>query len=215
MSDETQSPPPGLRQKHRAMWASGDYPSMVETFLLPLGPRLVEACGIGPGQRVLDVAAGTGDLARAFAKQVGSSGLVVHTDINEAMLRQGRHRLIDVGVVLPTVICDAERLPFASETFDLVNGPLWRVRVLRLTPDHHALVLVLHHIICDGWSRGVLVHELGELYTAHHRGHVLRTPLVAAGIVQDRRFHHATSARSERPLIRRDAMSATVRISSS
>jgi hypothetical protein len=52
---------PELRTRQRKMWASGDYPSMVETFLLPLGPRLVEACGIGPGMRVLDVAAGTGN----------------------------------------------------------------------------------------------------------------------------------------------------------
>ena len=50
-----------LKTRHRAMWASGDYPSMVETFLLPLGPRLVFAAGIGPGMRVLDVAAGTGN----------------------------------------------------------------------------------------------------------------------------------------------------------
>jgi hypothetical protein len=52
-----------LKQRHRAMWASGDYPRMVETFLLPLGPRLVEACGIGLGDRVLDVASGTGNAA--------------------------------------------------------------------------------------------------------------------------------------------------------
>ncbi|HEY6730194.1 MAG TPA: hypothetical protein VI039_04130, partial [Solirubrobacterales bacterium] len=57
----TQGPSPELRQKHRKMWASGDYPSMVETFLTPLGPRLVEFAGIGAGQRVLDVAAGTGN----------------------------------------------------------------------------------------------------------------------------------------------------------
>ena len=57
-----------LKARHRAMWASGDYPSMVETFLLPLGPRLVEACGIGPGMRVLDVAAGTGNASLPAAK---------------------------------------------------------------------------------------------------------------------------------------------------
>ena len=51
----------GLKTRHRAMWASGDYPKMVETFLLPLGPRLVDACGIGSNDRVLDVAAGTGN----------------------------------------------------------------------------------------------------------------------------------------------------------
>ncbi|NUZ05767.1 bifunctional demethylmenaquinone methyltransferase/2-methoxy-6-polyprenyl-1,4-benzoquinol methylase UbiE [Piscinibacter koreensis] len=81
----------------------------------------VAVANLRAGDRVLDVAGGTGDLARSFAKRVGSSGMVVHTDINEAMLRQGRDRLIDAGVVLPTLICDAERLPFANETFDLVS----------------------------------------------------------------------------------------------
>ena len=61
-----------LKARHRAMWASGDYPSMVETFLLPLGPRLVEACGIGPGMSVLDVAAGTGN-ASIPAAQAGAT----------------------------------------------------------------------------------------------------------------------------------------------
>jgi demethylmenaquinone methyltransferase/2-methoxy-6-polyprenyl-1,4-benzoquinol methylase len=74
-----------------------------------------------PGDRVLDIAGGTGDLAAAFHKKVGASGTVVHTDINEAMLRQGRDRLTDSGVLLPTAICDAETLPFAANTFDLVS----------------------------------------------------------------------------------------------
>lgn len=73
------------------------------------------------GDRVLDLAGGTGDLARAFARKVGARGTVVHTDINEAMLRRGRDRLLDEGLVLPTLICDAERLPFASDSFDLVS----------------------------------------------------------------------------------------------
>ena len=73
------------------------------------------------GDRVLDLAGGTGDLARAFARQVGDSGLVLHTDINEAMLRQGRDRLIDEGLMLPTLICDAERLPLPEASFDLVS----------------------------------------------------------------------------------------------
>jgi demethylmenaquinone methyltransferase/2-methoxy-6-polyprenyl-1,4-benzoquinol methylase len=60
------------------------------------------------GQRVLDIAGGTGDLALAFAGKVGKTGRVVHTDINEAMLRTGRDRLLDAGVVLPTLVCDAE-----------------------------------------------------------------------------------------------------------
>ncbi|MBK6009059.1 bifunctional demethylmenaquinone methyltransferase/2-methoxy-6-polyprenyl-1,4-benzoquinol methylase UbiE [Ramlibacter ginsenosidimutans] len=81
----------------------------------------VLAADLRPGQRVLDIAGGTGDLARAFARKVGSSGLVVHTDINASMLRVGRDRLLDDGLVLPTVVCDAEKLPFESESFDRVS----------------------------------------------------------------------------------------------
>jgi demethylmenaquinone methyltransferase/2-methoxy-6-polyprenyl-1,4-benzoquinol methylase len=73
------------------------------------------------GDRVLDIAGGTGDLARAFARRVGPSGEVVHTDINEAMLRTGRDRLLDEGLVLPTTVCDAEKLPFKEGSFDLVS----------------------------------------------------------------------------------------------
>jgi demethylmenaquinone methyltransferase/2-methoxy-6-polyprenyl-1,4-benzoquinol methylase len=74
-----------------------------------------------PGDQVLDIAGGTGDLSLAFAGKVGPSGRVVHTDINEAMLREGRDRLLDKGVVLPTMVCDAEKLPFASESFNIVT----------------------------------------------------------------------------------------------
>ncbi len=74
-----------------------------------------------PGHRVLDIAGGTGDLALAFAPRVLPGGEVVHTDINEAMLREGRNRLLDAGVVLPTVVCDAERLPFPDGHFDIVT----------------------------------------------------------------------------------------------
>jgi demethylmenaquinone methyltransferase/2-methoxy-6-polyprenyl-1,4-benzoquinol methylase len=77
--------------------------------------------GARPGQRVLDIAGGTGDLARAFAKRVEPGGMVVHTDINEAMLRTGRDRLTDEGLVLPTSLCDAEKLPFAGDSFDIVS----------------------------------------------------------------------------------------------
>ena len=73
------------------------------------------------GQRALDIAGGTGDLAKAFADKVGKSGQVVHTDINEAMLRTGRDRLLDAGLVLPTVVCDAEKLPFPDHYFDVVS----------------------------------------------------------------------------------------------
>ena len=81
----------------------------------------VTVANLKEGDRALDIAGGTGDLALAFAKQVGKTGQVVHTDINEAMLRVGRDRLLDVGVVLPTVVCDAERLPFPDGHFNLVS----------------------------------------------------------------------------------------------
>jgi len=81
----------------------------------------VMVANVQPGQRVLDIAGGTGDLARAFARKAGGTGQVVHTDINEAMLRTGRDRLLDAGVILPTVVCDAEQLPFEANHFDLVS----------------------------------------------------------------------------------------------
>jgi demethylmenaquinone methyltransferase/2-methoxy-6-polyprenyl-1,4-benzoquinol methylase len=81
----------------------------------------VMVANVQPGQRVLDIASGTGDLARAFARKAGRTGQVVHTDINEAMLRTGRDRLLDAGVILPSVVCDAEKLPFESGHFDLVS----------------------------------------------------------------------------------------------
>ena len=81
----------------------------------------VMVANVQPGQRVLDIAGGTGDLALAFAKKVGPTGQVVHTDINEAMLRTGRDRLLDAGVILPTAVCDAEKLPFPDSHFDLVS----------------------------------------------------------------------------------------------
>ncbi|MCY7316131.1 MAG: class I SAM-dependent methyltransferase [Rubrivivax sp.] len=74
----------------------------------------VTVANVQPGDQVLDIAGGTGDLARAFARRAGSSGRVVLSDINEAMLRTGRDRLLDEGLALPIAACDAERLPFST-----------------------------------------------------------------------------------------------------
>ena len=81
----------------------------------------VMVANLREGNRVLDIAGGTGDLSLAFSKKVGTTGQVVHTDINEAMLRVGRDRLINKGVVLPTLVCDAEKLPFPDHYFDVVS----------------------------------------------------------------------------------------------
>lgn len=81
----------------------------------------VMVANVKPGQQVLDIAGGTGDLALAFAPKVGVDGRVVHTDINEAMLKEGRDRLLDAGVSVPTLVCDAEQLPFPDGQFDVVT----------------------------------------------------------------------------------------------
>lgn len=77
--------------------------------------------GVRDGQRVLDIAGGTGDLALAFAKKLGDRGQVWLTDINNAMLTRGRDRLCDQGVMIATAQCDAEKLPFPSNYFDCVT----------------------------------------------------------------------------------------------
>ena len=81
----------------------------------------IEASGVRPGERVLDIAGGTGDLAQLYARRVGAQGEVVLTDVNSAMLSLGRDRLLDAGMVVPVVRCDAEKLPFAAERFDCVS----------------------------------------------------------------------------------------------
>jgi demethylmenaquinone methyltransferase / 2-methoxy-6-polyprenyl-1,4-benzoquinol methylase len=81
----------------------------------------VAVADLHEGDRVLDIAGGTGDLARAFARKVGERGTVVLTDINQAMLERGRDRLLDAGLVVPTALCDGEALPFAAGSFDAVS----------------------------------------------------------------------------------------------
>ncbi len=81
----------------------------------------IAQAGIRPGFKVLDIAGGTGDLAKAFARKAGQSGEVWLTDINESMLRVGRDRLLNEGLSTPTMLCDAEKLPFPDNYFDRVS----------------------------------------------------------------------------------------------
>ena len=81
----------------------------------------ISVSGVRRGQRVLDVAGGSADLSRLFLKEVGETGQVVLTDINNAMLRVGRDRLLDEGIATPTTQCDAEHLPFPDNYFDCVS----------------------------------------------------------------------------------------------
>jgi len=81
----------------------------------------LELSGVRAGSRVLDVASGSGDLARAFAKRVGPTGQVWMTDINAAMLGVGRDRMLDAGLFAPMALADAEKLPFPDAAFDCVS----------------------------------------------------------------------------------------------
>ena len=81
----------------------------------------LDTAGLRRGQKVLDIAGGTGDLSRGWAKKVGREGEVWLTDINSSMLTVGRDRLLDEGTILPVALCDAEKLPFPDNYFDLVS----------------------------------------------------------------------------------------------
>jgi SAM-dependent methyltransferase len=145
------TPPPDaeVKARHRAMWASGDYPSMVETFLLPLGPRLVEACGIVPGMHVLDVAAGTGN-ASIPAAQRGAS--VTASDLTPALLEAGRHRAQGAGVDLGWVEADAEHLPFEDGSFDVVISSIGAM----FAPHHWQVADELVRVCRRGGTIGLL-----------------------------------------------------------
>jgi len=114
------------------MWASGDYPSMVETFLLPLGPRLVEAADLQPGQRVLDVAAGTGN-ASIPAARTGAD--VTASDLTPELLEAGQSRAEAEGVDLDWVTADAERLPFEDSSYDVAISSIGAM----FAPRHQAV----------------------------------------------------------------------------
>jgi len=139
----------------------------------------IEQSYVRPGERVLDVAGGTADLARAFTRRVGPTGLVVLTDINGAMLAIGRDRLIDAGTLAPAAQCDAEKLPFAASSFDCVSAAFGlrnmthkdaalaeMFRVLR--PGGRLLVLEFSQVwkplkpLYDAYSFGVLP-RIGQL----------------------------------------------------
>jgi SAM-dependent methyltransferase len=138
-----------LKARHRAMWGSGDYASMVETFLLPLGPRLVDACGIGPGMRVLDVAAGTGN-ASIPAAQRGAR--VTASDLTPALLDAGRRRAEAEGVELEWVEADAEQLPFGDESFDVVMSSIGAM----FAPHHQDVADELVRVGRPGGTIGLL-----------------------------------------------------------
>ena len=138
-----------LKGRHRKMWASGDYPGMVEAFLLPLGPRLVEACRIRAGMRVLDVAAGTGN-ASIPAAQVGAD--VTASDLTPELFDAGRKRAHEEGVELDWIEADAENLPFEDESFDVVMSSIGAM----FAPMHQQVADELVRVCRAGGTIGML-----------------------------------------------------------
>lgn len=149
----------------------------------------VMVANVQPGQRVLDIAGGTGDLALAFSKRVGASGQVVHTDINEAMLRTGRDRLLDKGVILPTAVCDAERLPFPDGHFDLLSVAFG----LRNMTHKDAALREMARVLKPGGKLLVLefsqvARPLRKLYDAYSFGVLPRLGQLVAGDADSYRY---------------------------
>ena len=176
---------------------------------------------VRPGMRVLDVAGGTGDLAEALARRAGPAGQVVLTDINDAMLAAGRDRLLDAGLVIEAVRCDAEALPFGDGSFDRVvvsfglRNMTHKDRALAemrrvLRPGGELLVLEFSKVwaplapLYDAYSMkampwlgeriagdGASYRYLAESIRMHPDQHQLATMMRAAGLDRVRWFNFA------------------------
>ena len=143
------TPDTDLKARHRAMWASGDYPAMVETWLLPLGLRLVEACDITAGMRVLDVGAGTGNAAIPAAER---GAKVTASDLTPELLDAGRSRPDADGLDIDWVEADAENLPFEDQSFDVVMSAIGAM----FAPHHRPVADELVRVCRPGGTIGLL-----------------------------------------------------------
>jgi len=138
-----------LKAKHRAMWALGDYPALAADLVSGLGPILVEACGVGPGDRVLDVAAGSGNAAIPAAR-AGAS--VVASDLTPELFEAGRAEAARRGAQLEWRQADAENLPFADGAFDTILSCLG----VMFAPHHQASADELVRVCRPGGTIGLL-----------------------------------------------------------
>jgi len=138
-----------LKAKHRAMWALGDYPALAADLVSGLGPVLVEACGVGPGDRVLDVAAGSGNAAIPAAR-AGAS--VMASDLTPELFEAGRQEAARQGAQLEWRQADAENLPFADGEFDTVLSCLG----VMFAPHHQSSADELIRVCRPGGTIGLL-----------------------------------------------------------
>jgi SAM-dependent methyltransferase len=138
-----------LKDRHRAMWALGDYPALAAEIISDLGAVLVAACGVGRGGRVLDVAAGSGNAAIPAAL-AGAS--VVACDLTPELLESGRREAARLGVELQWREADAEALPFADDEFDTVLSCLG----VMFAPHHQTCAGELIRVCRPGGTIGLL-----------------------------------------------------------
>jgi ubiquinone/menaquinone biosynthesis C-methylase UbiE len=142
-SDHTQA------ATHRALWALGDYARMAEEVMAPLGPILVSATGIGSGIRVLDVAAGSGNISLPAAR-TGAS--VVSTDLTPELLQRSRARAAAHGLTLDYREANAQILPFGDGEFDIVMSAIG----VQFAPDHQLAARELVRVCRPGGTIGVI-----------------------------------------------------------
>ncbi|ETW23950.1 class I SAM-dependent methyltransferase [Mycobacterium gastri] len=138
-----------LAATHRAMWALGDYALMAEQVMAPLGPILVAAAGIGPGVRVLDVAAGSGNISLPAAK---AGATVVSTDLTPELLQRSAARAAELGLTLEYQEANAQALPFAEGEFDAVISAIG----VMFAPDHQCSADELVRVCKPGGTIGVI-----------------------------------------------------------
>ena len=138
-----------LKAKHRALWASGDYSAVAAELIPELGPRLVQACGIRNGQRVLDVAAGAGNAAIPAAV---AGAVVTAGDLTPELFEAGRAAAAHRGVTLDWVEADAEAMPFDDDSFDVVMSCVGAM----FAPHHQATADEIVRVVRPGGTIGMI-----------------------------------------------------------
>ncbi|HET8988226.1 MAG TPA: methyltransferase domain-containing protein [Humibacillus sp.] len=167
MTTHTQTPltadDAALKARHAAMWALGDYAAVARELIPELGHVLVDACEIGPGQRVLDVAAGTGNVAIPAAK---AGADVVASDLAPELLDIGRRLADDAGVSLDWRRADAEALPFDDASFDVVTSSVG----VMFAPHHEVAADELARVLRPGGRLGLVAWTpagfIGQMFAA-------------------------------------------------
>lgn len=149
MTNKTAVPDGDLKVRHRAMWASGDYPAVATQVIAALGPTLVEACEITAGDHVLDIAAGAGNAAIPAARRRAD---VVASDLTPELFEVGRRLASEQDVELTWREADAESLPFADESFDVVLSCVG----IMFAPHHQRAADELIRVCRSGGRMGLI-----------------------------------------------------------